>query len=157
MWGALFDLIDLLLRAAAIADGIRGPKEDDESYRRWLRATVTWLIKRGDGVPRAVGSDDERRWIDRAVNDRLLAWAPGRDGVVLGEAWAQALRRERSPYATWLRGVHAAASREPYVITSDQERAWAERAVDEHALAWDLEGVSLVPMKTGDDDGAPYR
>ena len=145
------------MRWTDLLDRLATPKEGDEAYQRWLRATVTALAKRGDGAMHSVGSDDERQWIDRAVADRLLARAPGRDEVVLGEAWAEAIRRERSPYETWLRGVHVATAREPYAITGDQERAWAERAVAERALAWDLEGVSLAQVKTGDDDDTPYR
>ncbi len=150
MWRDLFDHPHLL-------DLLAAPREDDDAYQRWLRATVTSLAKQPDASPHEIRSDDERQWIDRAVAERLLAWAPGRDAVVLGEAWAEARRRERTPYETWLRGVHAAAAREPYPITGDQEHAWAMQAVAEGALAWDIEGVSLVPPKTGDDGGTPYR
>ena len=134
---------------------LSAPKEHDDDYQRWLRKTVTALRDRK--APHAIGSDDERQWVERAVMERILAWAPGQDAVVLGESWGEAVKRERTPYETWLHGVHAAAAREPYAVTGAQEAAWAEQAVAAGALAWEIEGVTLVQVKTGDDRGTPYR
>jgi hypothetical protein len=150
MWFSLEDRVYLWLR-----ERLEAPKEGDDAYQRWLRATVKDLVERK--APHAIGSDVERQWIDRAVMERILAWTPDLDAVVLGDAWAEAVARERTPYETWLHGVHAAAAHEPYPVSGEQEQAWAKQAVEAGALAWDIEGVSLVHVKTGDDRDAPYR
>jgi hypothetical protein len=132
------------------------PDGDDRVYQRWLRATVKQLLGRA-GASHAIASDDERQWAERAVMESALAWAPGRYEVVLGTASAAALGRDRTPYETWLQSVHAVTARETYVITGEQERAWAERAIADRQLEWELDGLSLRRPRSGDGDVGPYR
>jgi hypothetical protein len=148
VWAWLSDLI---------ADAVQRADVPDERMD-WICSVTRTLARRRDAAPHLVHTEIHRQWAADAVAAGYLAWAPSRrDAVVLSELWAQEVRRTQAGYDDWVRGVHAAAAREPYPISSEQEAAWAKIAVAERVLAWEVEGVTLVPAKTGDGGGAPYR
>jgi hypothetical protein len=133
------------------------PLYDEGEYQEWLSA----LIKRlRPGELHKVRRNEEQ-WVECAVYEGWLAWAPDEPAVVLGGRGLPPPFHRPSAFEYWLGGVVAALKRNEgttYPVAED-ERKWAAQAVAAGELVWAEEALTLrlageapTPLAQG-----PYR